>query len=88
MEKRLKFISIDKALSGKLGPVPLEGLLNLYHLENVQTFKDVTLKVRMYLETGAVAPYCKHHYLLQLHLAKPRQAEAWVQVGYLCNLHV
>ena len=34
----------------------------------------------MYLETGAVAPYCKHHYLLQLHLAKPRQAEAWVQV--------
>ena len=40
----------------------------------------VVLKVRMYLETGAVAPYCKHHYLLQLHLAKPRQAEAWVQV--------
>jgi len=41
-----------------------------------------TAPVRMYLETGAVAPYCKHHYLLQLHLAKPRQAEAWVQ-GYL-----
>jgi len=41
-----------------------------------------TAPLRMYLETGAVAPYCKHHYLLQLHLAKPRQAEAWVQ-GYL-----
>ena len=37
----------------------------------------------MYLETGAVAPYCKHHYLLQLHLAKPRQAEAWVQVRHI-----
>ena len=37
----------------------------------------------MYLETGAVAPYCKHHYLLQLHLAKPRQAEAWVQVPHI-----
>ena len=42
----------------------------------------------MYLETGAVAPYCKHHYLLQLHLAKPRQAEAWVQVGCLSNLQI
>ena len=40
----------------------------------------------MYLETGAVAPYCKHHYLLQLHLAKPRQAEAWVQVCHI-QLH-
>ena len=42
--------------------------------------------MRMYLDTGPLAPYCSHHYLLELHLARPREAEAWVQVaGALYN---
>ena len=40
----------------------------------------------MYLDTGPLSPYCSHHYLLELHLAKPREAEAWVQVTQtVCN---
>ena len=37
-------------------------------------------QVRMYLDTGPVAPYCTHLYLLEVELVKPREAEDWVQV--------
>lgn len=40
----------------------------------------MTKQVRMYLDTGPVAPYCTHLYLLEVQLAKPRDAEDWVQV--------
>ena len=36
--------------------------------------------VTMYLDTDSSPPYCTHLYLLELQLARPSEAETWVQV--------
>lgn len=41
----------------------------------------------MYLATGPRPPYCSAHYLLELELAEPREAERWVQGELMVNLY-
>ena len=36
--------------------------------------------VTLYLDTDSSPPYCTHLYLLELQLARPSEAETWVQV--------
>ena len=38
--------------------------------------------MKLFLDTGPEAPFCKFHYLLEIVLANPREAEKWVQ-GYI-----
>lgn len=43
--------------------------------------------IQFYLNTGGSSPFCQFHYLLQIHLANPKQAERWVQGFLKANLY-
>ena len=43
--------------------------------------------MKMFLDTGPEAPFCKFHYLLEIVLANPREAEKWVQGFVRVNLY-
>ena len=42
---------------------------------------------RLYLATGPRPPYCSAHYLLELELAEPSEAERWEQGELMVNLY-
>jgi len=43
--------------------------------------------MKLFLDTGPEAPFCKFHYLLEIVLASPREAEKWVQGYVRVNLY-
>jgi len=48
---------------------------------------DDHIPIKLYLETGPVAPFCTHPYLLEIALANPIKAENWVQGFIKVNLY-
>jgi len=43
--------------------------------------------MKLFLDTGPEAPFCKFHYLLEISLSSPREAEKWVQGFLQVNLY-